>query len=287
MKNKLVGALWILGTALSTLCISSLNAAEVLTLEKYLTKVRENHTGYQASRNISEGSGARAKEADLLFAPQLFLNAQKTSDAKPNANPTFQGEKTLFDSYSLGVSKLTSFGLQTKLSYNVNYTEIIGAGAAFVPVPQFYDAKPVLELSHSLWRNGFGRETQITAELQEATAKATAFNESFKGQLILQEAETAYWRLALAREIVQVQKSSLDRFQKIEKWIAGRVRQDLTDKAELYQAQAALEARELELQTASDEEKAAVRAFSSLHCCPVRSEIERELRAARVAGYAG
>jgi outer membrane protein TolC len=183
-------------------------------------------------------------------------------DSRQTNAPQFQGTKTNYDSYQLGISKLTSFGLKASLSYNVGYTNIIGA--TILPVTSFYDAKPLLEFTQSLWRNGFGGETVAQVDLVNAQVLATGYGESFKARGIVSEAEMAYWQLSLARARVVVQEQTLERAKKILDWAKRRVNNDLADKADLLQAEAAYEQRTLDLQQAEDDEESAARKFNSM-----------------------
>jgi outer membrane protein TolC len=74
----------------------------------------------------------------------------------------------------------------------------------------------------------------------------------------------AYWQLSLARARVVVQEQTLERAKKILDWAKRRVNNDLADKADLLQAEAAYEQRTLDLQQAEDDEESAARKFNSM-----------------------
>lgn len=236
-------------------------AEETLSLEQYLSQVRKQHQGLVASVEIREAARERSGEGSLLLSPTLVGNFLLGSDAKETASTAMYGDKTLARSYTLGIAQQTSFGLSAKLGYSLAYTNLQNAQ---VIVPnQFHEAKPTLELSQSLWRNWGGSETRASADLLQASALATSYAEDFKASLALAEAETAYWRLALARESVAVARETLESARKIRDWSAKRVNLNLADRADLLQAEAALEYRALGLQSALDEERAAARAFNT------------------------
>jgi len=238
-------------------------ADTTLSLDTYLEKVRGAHEGYRGSMKASEGALRQSVESGLPYALTVFASAVRSSDARPTVNPPFQGSKTLYDSLSLGVGKTLSFGLQAKVSYTLSYTELVGVSPAFVPQFRFFDGRPQLELSQPLWRNGLGGELRAQAEAVEASLQAAAYGEAFKAKLVLLEAELAYWRLALARQSVEVQQQTLERARKISAWASRRVQTDLADRADLYQADAAVRLRELELQGAVDEQRSAALGFNA------------------------
>lgn len=239
-------------------------AAEVMSLSGYLNQVRDKHLGFQASQLVSQGASERVGEGRLLTSPSLFSQIGYLDDQKPTNNPAFLGNRTVFQNYSLGVAEQTPFGLSAKLSYNITRTELYGVNTAFVPLPKFYNVVPSLELSQSLWRNGFGSETRAAVRVAEAQAKALGLSESLKSKVILAEAEGAYWRLAIARELVSVAKSGVERAQKIQDWSKRRASLALADKSDALQAEAGLQGKQLELQMALDEEREAKRRLNSL-----------------------
>lgn len=248
----------------ATLAVTTQLRANPLTLESYLKQVTDQHQGLKSSLGASEGAQQRSNESVAMLAPNVFVNAQQLVDEKPTANPAFQGNKTSATSYSVGVSKLTSFGTAAKLSYNSGFVDIDGANPAFFPEPETYETRTTLEVSQPLWRNFFGSETRAVMELSRNSALATSATEAYKARMMRMEAELTYWRLVLARESVAVNKASLQRSEKIRAWSANRAKLELADKADLIQAEAAVAGRNLELRMAGDEEEAAARAFNSL-----------------------
>lgn len=259
--------------------------SEVLTLDVYLSQVREKHEGLKALALTSEAAMQRSSEKNLLTAPSLFSNVQVASDAKPNMAPALLGTQTNNDNFSVGVSKLTDFGLNAKLYYTLAYTDIegmdpsifqnIGLPPQLFDSPRFYEARPTLEINQSLWRNGFGSETQAALKLLEAQARATSFDTSFKGKQLLAEAEGTYWRLVAARETVSIQQDSYERAKKLREWNARQTKLELADKADLLSAEAGLQSRGLELQGALDEERSVSLSFNSLRDIDVSMVNER------------
>jgi outer membrane protein TolC len=172
------------------------------------------------------------------------------------------GTKTMVDTYNFGFSQQTPFGLAGKLYYQWTYTQIEGASPQLLTLPRFYEAKPVLEISQSLWRNGLGSETQSTLKLAEAGTLAQAYADNFKLKAALAEAEGAFWKLAISRQIVQVQKESLERAERLKDWSKKRARSGLGDRSDELQAEANLQVRALEYQSAMDELRSASLKFN-------------------------
>lgn len=263
MKNNAVILVLVLG--LFQIPLDSAHAEKNgFTLESYISQVLGKNDAVRASDQASKGAELRKEEGTLLLAPTLFGSAQFLTDKKETSNPAFSGTKTQGRSYQLGISKLTSFGTEAKLYYDLTGVDITGSSLAFVPMPNYYEAKPVLEVSQSLLKNAFGYGTRAYQESLQAERLITRYTESFKVKMALAEAETTYWRLALAQAVVQVQRDSQKRAAKILEWTEGRTRLQLADRSDYLQAQAAYEGKNLELQTALDDLRAASQAFNSM-----------------------
>jgi outer membrane protein TolC len=235
-----------------------------LSLDSYLAQVAGKNEGYLKSKKAAEAYEARSDEWRLITSPNVFGSVQFGTDKTETASPTLSGTQTDTRLYSAGISQKTNFGLDAKLSYNYADTEIQGASPAFLTQPHFITTGPALELTQSLWRNGFGSETQATQEARAASVEAQKLSEIFAQSQLKAQAETAYWRLAVAREALDAMKQSLDRTVRGRDWTAGRSRLELTDRADLYQQDAAVASRQMDVQAAENEEKSAARAFNTM-----------------------
>jgi outer membrane protein TolC len=238
--------------------------ADALSLSAFLTEVRENHDGLKGLDATSKSAGVRAEEAKNAYVVQLFSDIRMSDDYRKTMNPSFQGTRTVYDSVTLGLSKMTSFGLGARLYFLGSYTQLNGTNPSFVPQPIFFEARPVLELSQSFLRGGFGREINAQVEAAQAQTKAQSHQSQFQSQMILAEAEGVYWKLQVAREALSVQKESLERAAKLRDWNARRAKMSLADKSDLYQSEAGLKARELDVRSFEDQLLAVARKFNSL-----------------------
>src|SRR5436853_103260 len=79
-------------------------------------------------------------------------------------------------------------------------------------------------------------------------------NQSFQMQNVVIQAASAYWNLALVRETVRVARDAFGRTEALLKWHDKRVNNGLADKADLLQAEAALQTSRINLQTALNNE---------------------------------
>jgi outer membrane protein TolC len=258
MRNAVMISAWAFAPAILAAPSST------LTLDAYLDQVRGGNKAAQAAAELSAAGGLKAAERSVILSPNLYATWMVSRDHKPTSNPVMMGSATNVDSIAYGVSQLTPFGLAGKLSMTTNHIVIEGASPQFLPLADYYETRPQLEISQSLWKNGFGRETRAQLAAVEGQALLSKHSERLKEKFLMAEAEGTYWRLALAREAVAAQKESYARAVKMREWSAGRVKLSLADKADLLQSEAAVKGRELEMQAAVDEEQAASRQFNSL-----------------------
>ncbi len=262
--------------------ISSVQAKEHLSLEDFLSQVKNDNPGIKGYLNSSSGGELRAEEGSLLIAPTMFANFTYIRDARVPRIAFLGFDQDVTKTFSFGIKKLTTFGLQTSLHYDIlsqYYNKDVALSpltANFVP-GSYAVASPVLELTQSLWSNGFGRSTRATQDQIEAQALASSYQSRFQAKSGLTQAEISYWQLALARQTVAVQKEALDRAKKIQAWSARRAKLHLADQSDAVQADALTQSRELDLVTALNSERTASRSFNTAR--HIDSDVVQELLA--------
>jgi outer membrane protein TolC len=243
------------------------SADEPYTLGSYIQDVRSKNQSFTGNQSLKSGARGRAREADLLFTPSVFANAQYGDDAKLSTIPipglSYSSIET--QNYSLGINENTGFGLQAKIYYALDYTNYLGLPGG---LPGFYDSRPVVELNQSLWQNGMGHLDQANETSIRAQADADFWNAEGGRENLEVNAEGAYWRLVIARELVLIQKRAVDAAQSIYDYNDRKAKMNLTDRADLLQSKASLESKRLDLKTAEDEETAATLAFNSYRNAP-------------------
>jgi outer membrane protein TolC len=228
--------------------------SQALTLQSYLDQVTTKHEGLKAAQASAKGAKQEAEEASLVTSPSLTANASSSSDGQ--SNPIAGDDKFKMRNYTAGVGQQTSFGLSGKVAFN--RIELTAPGA-----PAYNSSWVGLDLSQSLTRNWAGREVRAQRQATEAGALAKMHLQSHTTQQYLLEAESYYWRLALARERVQMAREAVDRAQRLYDWAHRRVNYNLADRTEILQATSNLQAQKLEQRSAEDDERAAAQAFNS------------------------
>jgi outer membrane protein TolC len=255
---------------------------QTLDMPSFLEQVRSQNTGFQGAALSSESAEVRSSESNLLLTPTLYSTFQFTSDSRLLPVNFLPYKSINSQTYSLGVSKLTSFGLQAKFHYDVysqsyifpnglSFQQILsatnsgGGSSSFLSLfsPTYVNASPVLELTQSLWSNGFGKSTRATRDMLEAQALAEHYTTRFQARSLLTQAEVTYWKLAACRQATRIQSEALDRAKKIYAWNQRRAQLHLTDPSDVIQSEALVKMRELNLVSAENAEKLASREFNS------------------------
>lgn len=235
-----------------------------LTLNDYLKQVEEKNQAMTASKLTVEGADLKADEGKLVFRPSIFAQAQTAVDKKPTTNKNAQGDQTDYTFFTAGLTQQFRTGTIGKLGYTFSHTKIYDASTAFLPVSDFHDGVASLEISQSLWRNVWGKETRATETLITSQSQANKHTENYKAKVTLSQAESVYWSLSQIRKIVKVQNESLERAQKIRTWTQNRLKSGLGESSDFLQSDANYKAREYELKNAMLEQKNLERAFNSL-----------------------
>lgn len=246
--------------ALTTLILpQSAFSASQLTLGAYLDQVNGKSPIVEAQRLNAESGLRRAEGSEVLTFPYLFGAANNYVDKAETAFPAQQGTETRSTVYSLGVGMNTPFGLNGK--YTWNNADVLTLGSSFA-TPGRYTSYNRLDFTLNLIRNGFGSEVRARKELIRSSNTAQALAGRFAYTAKMAEAEGTYWRLALARQAVLVQKDVLARAGKLLVWAKRRVGMQLGDRSDLLQAQASNDLYTLGLANAVEEERSAARAFN-------------------------
>jgi len=249
--------------ALSVLLIS-VNDSKAITMDEFLSQVMEKNGAVKGTKISYEAKSNRLSEATLFFKPSYFLNGEYADDQRPTTAPSFQGAQTLRHTLRTGLSQNFRTGTKASLSYNLFKTQINGANPAFLPNKKFFDIAPQIEFTQSLWRNFLGSEFEATEKAQMAQVESSRYLEQFQHKQLLIQAENAYWRLYFAQTSLKVQTESLERAKRLREWNAKRVRSNLTDEADLLQAEANLQLREIDYQDTLTEIDTALRDFNSI-----------------------
>lgn len=248
--------------ALALALAGSLRAAG---LEAYLAEVKAGNPQLKAQRAQDAAYALAAKEPETAFSPQLKAQLRRYDDqSEPTVN-LFSPLRTLAWGGDVSVSKL--FGTGTYLSLGFDTDRSVIEFPAGIPIASPVDnqgAKYSLTLSQPLWRNFMANE--VGAGLRQAAAGADAQRAGIRygAQAVLLQARLAYVQLATLRQVEGIQAESLSRNAKILEWTKRKFADNLADKVDVLQVEAALRQVALALAQTRDEEAKAVLRFNLL-----------------------
>lgn len=234
-----------------------------ISLNEYINQVINNNRGLAGSSLRASGAKQRVGEGKLLMRPSFFAEGQYLKNSyDPDWSPII-GNTTDLQTYKAGISQVTPYGLQGKVYYNYQHQTINGI-PPLLNQTQATASSPIVELDLPLSRNFAGRETRATAKLIDSQARLVHYSECYKTKMLIAEAEKAYWRLATLRNIVRKQYESLDRAVRIRQWVENRTHLRLAEDSDLLQAIAAVDAKQLDIQSSINDVSLAELTFNTL-----------------------
>ncbi|NUN06756.1 MAG: TolC family protein [Bdellovibrio sp.] len=232
-----------------------------MSLQEFLKAVESNNKTVQALQTSSEATELAAEAGDLELVPQLTAEAAHINDKSPLGQfATLGSSETKTTSYSMALAKRFSTGTAVNLTaatYEIQNTGL--SSPQFAQFSKFGVGSLGLGLSQSLWKNFFGEATRLRWERQRSATLAATGQYNLQKKMLLIGAEAAYWDYLYAKENQKISLSSLERSKRIENWTSRRVNDGISDRADLYSAQALVAARKLQLVSAEDDLAAAKR----------------------------
>ena len=251
-------------TLIAALLTFNMTQAAPMSLEDYLKQVQVKDPGSKAATINQEAQKLKKEEADLQTTIRVEGQASHLDDRRPTLMPSFMGTRTTNTTYSLGLAQQSSFGPKWKLSGNLSKTKLYDVTLQPPAYGSYQDFYPSLELEIPLYRNFLGNETRAQVEQVRWGSKASNTQAEIQNITRRSEAEMTYWLLANTQEKVRLLKENISRTQKILSWNQDRVKNNLADRSDLYQAQAMFKVRELDLVSGELELQEAQRKFNQM-----------------------
>ncbi len=247
-----------------TLLLVSTAQANELALSEYLEQVSRLNPAIRAAEIGQTSAKMQINDANLLFLPQLELSAQRKVSEQDTYVPMLYGSKTVGEDYKIAVQEMTNFGLKGDVYYDLKSVDITGAAPNFVPVPKYYSTEPGVELTQSLWRNGWGAESRAQEVLIRSGAEANFYAEKFHYLAAVVEAKNTFLELYFLRKALIALRASRDFAGKLRDWARARAQNELADKSDFLQTEAVFEQRDLELMKNENDLRSTALRFNSL-----------------------
>jgi outer membrane protein TolC len=264
--------------------------ADGLDLPTYLDQVRQGNDALRGAQAQDAALALEAKQPLTAFSPQLSGNIQRLDNQIiPIGASALAPIETQSLSWDANLSELLNSGTKITLDYAGDNTNLIippfnlpasEAGFAsglstFFPPSGFNMGQTVtLSVNQSLWRNFMAAEVDADLDKARADSDAARAGNRYQAQALLLQARQAYAQLATLRQVQAILNESLDRNQKILDWTKAKFEDNLADKVDVLQCEAALRQVALNLaQNKQDEAKAEV-AFNTLRGASPTAAVE-------------
>lgn len=246
----------------SLLLTVSSNGFSAISLDNYLGEVTGQNSRIISTQSNMESAGLQRSQAKILTSINAFSLLQLDSDRKQPQFADFEGISREKRTFQVGLEQNSSYGMTHRLF--TNYSYINQKEASFIPNPRVANSALAYEFTFPLMRNFMGKNIQYQQDIINKRSTAEMYRESFDQRKVINEAQTAYWRLKTAQEIVKSQEEIIEQGEKFLKWTQGRVRDRLSEESDLRQAQAILDLRKFDLQKEKIELLKAQQVFNSI-----------------------
>ena len=266
MKKAIVSAMvFLLGSV-------SAFAQQKMTQDEFMAKVARNNPEIISADRSFEALAKKARELDTMYETSLNASGSYTDDRSGlSFTSPFQTSDTSVTMYSVGLSKKNTYGTSMSLAYTGVITNLdLYAPMAIPGYPGIfstigaYSVKPTLSVSQSLIKDTKNGQTQANINKTKALMLSGQYQQLFVRQQALLKARTAYLNLSLSRDVINFRRLSLERASRVLEWTKRRVDLDLAENADYLEAQAGYKLRQLNLQTAQEDEVRAQRNFNEV-----------------------
>jgi len=234
--------------------------AKKISVVEYLNAVKLTDESARAADKMKQGASLTKNAASEVTGVYVFSNLYKLNDGRPVTNP-MQGDRLLNDSWAVGFQQQTSLGLKWSLSQNFSYTKMENASSV-ITLSEFYDSYPKLDLNFSLLRNFLGTETNSSVESLDSKIKMQSISAETGSIQKENEIIEAYYNYLTQKNNLEAQQNSIQRTERILSWTKTRVARNLSDETDLFQIEALLSARKIELLSAQARLNEARRLFN-------------------------
>jgi outer membrane protein TolC len=238
-------------------------AAGATNFQDFLSQVQSKNPDYLALTKRVESLELRAQESRLLISPEAFADYSYIDDQTQPTNP-FSPTRIHNEGFSVGLRSQTQIGLAGELAFGSRQISLAGVSPNFVDFLNANNTFLNLTLTQPLWRNSFGSATRRQVRLKESSVNLELSQAQFQKRQFLLTAENIYWTVAALREVIDLQNENVSVARRTAQTMGQKVRQRLADDVDGLQTQAALQAREIELQQSKDSYQLALRQLNRM-----------------------
>jgi outer membrane protein TolC len=254
-------------TILGLLALAAGAPAQALSLDDYLGQVREGNQQLRSARALDAAYALQAKQPLTAYSPQLSALLARDDDQSMPTLAAFSPEHIQSTQWGAGLSKLFSTGTYVNLSYSADLTDMgfpAAMAAQLGPMSPSYGQQFSLTVAQPLWRNFMAEEVQAAVDAAQAGSDASRAGNRYGAQAQLFQARQAFIQLCTVRQVIVIEQESLERNQKILQWTQAKYADNLADKVDVLQVQAAIQQVALGLSQSREDEAKGRALFNAL-----------------------
>jgi hypothetical protein len=192
----------------STVLFTS-SGLQALDLQTYLEEVELRSLEFLQADEAGKAAKLREDEGRLFFMP-YFASQTQVSHEKDTGVAGFPPAGTVTRQFqqNFSLQKNWATGTLSRLTHALVRND--RDGITGVPNPAWLNLMEV-RVEQSLWSNFFGKRDRAQRDVQVLAQQAESFRQEFQKDLVLLQAESAYWNLALSIEVVRKLEEALGR----------------------------------------------------------------------------
>ena len=246
--------------------ISSNSPPKLVSIGDVLNFARQNGSEFKAIQYEFEALELDIESREKVLSPTISSSISRSWDRR---------ESLTSASATRQQSTLSSLAVEKPFSTGTTVGALLGYEWAQSPrtTP---NRNTLIDwevfLSQSLWRNGFGRETKARRAGDSWERRERRFANLLEAQNYLVAIETYYWSWVFAEKEKNIRRANLERSQRIESWVARRLRLSAAETSDLLQARSLVETRKLQMKNVENRIRSVMAQFeSSLPGLDIRS----------------
>lgn len=241
-------------------------AGPKLALQDFLNLVEQKNGNFRSLKSSREAVVARRIVGDAELATVLTAKYGESKSKRPQIFGPMTISGTEGKEVSLELAKKFSTGTNVELKGSVTESKsfIDAAQPPASPTTSNTVGAMGVSISQSLWKNFFGKSTDLRREREEFVEKAESGGLDVSQRKILIEAEAAFWDHVYLIEELRQRVDSLERARGLQVWMKRRVGNGIGDRTDLIGTDALIAGHEFHLLSTQDELAASTRKIRDL-----------------------
>lgn len=259
--------------AMLVILAAGLNA-EILSREDYLAQVRQGNNEFRAQKATDAALQLAMLEPGTRLSPKLDAAFSYLYDESVQDSPFSTSLVTAMNWDAKLSEQLAVTGTHVSLGYNgtensqtypPQFAALFGASGLGISNPLEFDSNGYyVSVEQPLWKDFGAKGYEVAQAEADSNYGSERLMNQYSAAAALFQAETAYLELASTREIMGLLNESQERSQKILELTQSKFNDNLVDKVDVLQADAALKQVQLGITETRQEMRKDEQEFNTL-----------------------